>query len=131
MLGLLIDTCVLISWERERRSALEEFAEHRVYLSAITASELLHGVHRAQSVLVRERRRTFVEAILKRVPCLPFDLKEARIHAQIWAELSAAGQKVGAHDLQIAATALVHNLGLVTHNVKEFRCIPGLSVWQA
>ena len=38
----------------------------------------------------------------------------------------------GPNDLMIAAIALAHGLTLVTHNVAEFRRVPGLTVedWQ-
>ena len=40
---------------------------------------------------------------------------------------------IGAHDLQIAAIALVHGLTLVTHNISEFSQVSGLNLedWQA
>ena len=31
-------------------------------------------------------------------------------------------------DLMIAATALVHNLTVVTHNVQDYADVPGLSI---
>jgi tRNA(fMet)-specific endonuclease VapC len=49
-MGTLIDSSVLIAWERERldlESHLADYAEENFAISAITASELLHGVHRA------------------------------------------------------------------------------------
>lgn len=44
------------------------------------------------------------------------------------ASLSAAGRPIGPNDLLIAATALVHNLTLVTHNLREFSRVTGLKV---
>ena len=52
----------------------------------------------------------------------------ARKHALIWAELESSGQMIGAHDLWIAATALVHDFTLATRNEREFRRVPGLRV---
>ena len=40
-------------------------------------------------------------------------------------------QQLGDMDLLIAATALTHNLRLVTHNMKDFQHIPGLTLYQA
>ena len=45
---------------------------------------------------------------------------------RIWAELAAAGVLVGAHDLQIAATALVAGSEVATLHVTEFGGMPGL-----
>ena len=107
----------------DRRSPDEEF-----YLSPITASELLHGVHRATDPGVRARRAAFVEAILDRFPILALDLPTARAHARLWADLAAAGTLIGAHDLWLAASCIVHRLSLVTANLRDFDRVPGLTV---
>ena len=52
----------------------------------------------------------------------------ARVHAEIWAQLAARGELIGAHDLWIAATALAHGMGVVTGNDTEFARVPGLRV---
>jgi tRNA(fMet)-specific endonuclease VapC len=44
------------------------------------------------------------------------------------AALEAAGTPIGPYDMQIAAIALVHNLIVVTHNVREFGRIEGLQI---
>ena len=81
---------------------------HRIrgYLLSVTASEVLIGFHRADTPEHRLRREAFVEAVFDMLPVLPFDLQVARVHAQIWAQLSSAGWMIGAHDQIIAATAL-------------------------
>jgi tRNA(fMet)-specific endonuclease VapC len=69
--GFLIDTSVLIAAERERFSLTDLMAslgEEPQALAAITASELLHGVHRAKDAAVRERRLRFVEFMLDLFP---------------------------------------------------------------
>ena len=97
-----------------------------VALAAITASELLHGVERARDTGVRQRRSAFVEGVLENVPVIPFGLAEARAHSRVWAELAGAGALIGAHDLLIAATALVAGSEVATLNVTEFGRVPGL-----
>jgi len=42
--------------------------------------------------------------------------------------LKISGQSIGPLDTLIAGTALAHNATLVTHNVKEVRRVPGLTV---
>lgn len=98
-----------------------------VIISVITVSELLHGVHRAEGA-VRARRLAFVEHLLSALPAIPIREPIARMHAQLWAELAARGQMIGVHDLWIAATALSHDLPLVTGNAREFERVPGLRV---
>ena len=65
--------------------------DEEVGIATITASELLHGVHRATPEH-RVRREAFVEAVLDAFPPLPFNLLAARTHARIWAGLAADSQ---------------------------------------
>lgn len=128
-MGLLIDTSVFIAWERGQLTGDELIrlaGDQELALSAITASELLHGVHRATGARRRGRREAFVEAILETLAVLPVDLEVSRHHAQIWADLRARGEVIGAHDLLIAATALRHSLALATRNEREFGRVEGL-----
>jgi tRNA(fMet)-specific endonuclease VapC len=134
--GILIDASVLVARERggdgggnglEARVAGRE--DEPFFLSVITVSELLHGVHRAGDDRVRRAKRSaFVEAVIDRFPLLAMDLPTARAHAELWADLAAAGRLIGAHDLWLAATAVAHDLTLATLNVREFRRVPGLAV---
>jgi tRNA(fMet)-specific endonuclease VapC len=130
-MGCVIDSCVLISQERGRddlTSVAALLGDEEFYLSVISVSELLHGVHRAVDAGVRNRRSAFVEAILREFPILEIDINAARIHAEIWAELGRAGTPIGSHDLWIAASCLAHGHSLVTNNVSEFSRVPGLRV---
>jgi tRNA(fMet)-specific endonuclease VapC len=129
--GVLIDASILIEHERGRVSLEPRLAgreQEEFFLSVITASELLHGVHRAADSNVRARRSAFVEAVLERFPLLPVDLAIARSHAQLWAGPMAEGRLIGPHDLWLAATCLAHGLTMVTANVREFVRVPGLDV---
>ncbi len=67
-------------------------------------------------------------SLLRYVDVLPFDIREAQIYADLFAQLRSTGQTVGAFDLLIAATALAHNCSVVTLNLREFNRIPGLTV---
>ena len=131
-MGVLIDSSVLIAYERGALDPDRIVARHSeddpLFLSMITVSELLHGVHRAKEPVRRVRRSVFVEGIIDRFPLLDVDLPTARVHAEVWAELSDAGNLIGAHDLWLGAAAIAHGLTLATHNVREFERIPGLEV---
>src|SRR5579862_7616896 len=126
-MATLIDTSVLIAVERGQIDLTVRVTPHEeIAIAAITASELLHGVHRAFNVGTATAREAFVEGLLARVPVLPFDLLTARIHARIWADLARRGVAVGTHDLLIAATALVSGATLATRDMRSFPKIPGL-----
>lgn len=139
-MGAVVDTTVFVDLERGARRVatdpgvligerLEQCLgpDEEVAIAAITASELLHGVHRATREH-RARREAFVEAVLSVVPVLDFDLLAARAHARLWADLTAAGVDVGAHDRLVAATAISVGWRVATANVRHFDRIPGLDV---
>lgn len=128
-MGFLIDSSVLIAAEREAGlDGLSAPSDAGVAIAAITASELLHGVHRADSAARRRKRQRFVDELLEGLPVVAFDLDVARVHAALWADLSARGRLIGAHDLIIAATALAHDLTVATRNIRHFQRVEGLSV---
>jgi len=130
-MGALIDSSILIDVERgslDMDQLLLKSAEMELAISAITASQLLHGVHRVSKKSQRARREVFIERLLEVWPVLPFDLTAARLHGRLWAELAAKGVSMGAHDLLIAATALANGLALVTRDKRSFPKIPGLQV---
>jgi tRNA(fMet)-specific endonuclease VapC len=140
-MGTLLDTTVFIELERairrlpapdamdEASGRLEEQlgSTEEVGIAAITASELLHGVHRATPEH-RARREAFVEGVLAAFPPLRFDLLVARVHARLWAGLASSGADVGAHDRLVAATAIAAGWRVGTANLKHFERIPGVDV---
>ncbi len=128
-MALLIDTDLLVNLERgERKPEIESLlGEEERAISVITVSELLHGVMRARGA-IRARRHAFVEHLLAGLEAIPITEPVARMHADIWADLSDRGQAAGAHDLWIAATALAHGLGVATGNTSHFDRVPGLRV---
>jgi len=133
-MGLLIDSSVLMAAERgtlDLNEKLKKELDNPIALAAISASELLHGVHRATSVNQRARRQAFVEQLLSALPVIPFDLVAARLHAELWARLAAKGIQVGAHDLLVAATAIAAGYSVATRDERSFPRIPGLTtaIW--
>jgi predicted nucleic acid-binding protein len=108
--------------------ALSQYATTEVALSAVTAAELLHGVHRAENEVRRQRRSDFSENIFSTLPVIDYTLDVARQHARLWAELQSRGEIIGPHDLIIAATCLSLGYGVLTANQREFQRVPGLVV---
>ena len=132
-MGLLIDSSVLIAIERRREvleTLMDAVAGEELGLAAITASELLVGVHRGVTQEQRRRRTAIVESALERIQILPLDLQIARTHALLFERISRTGQMIGANDLLIAATALTYGYDVMTHNVRDFDRVPGLDVRQ-
>lgn len=130
-MGVILKSSVLIAAERGRFDLVALLAAHPnepFFITAITASELLHGCARATDGAVRERRTRFVEGLLQTYAVLSFDLADAREHARIWAELEIKGTLIGERDLLIAAIAIQTGHSLVTLNRGEFDRITGLTL---
>ncbi|HEV7400528.1 MAG TPA: PIN domain-containing protein [Solirubrobacterales bacterium] len=127
-MAVLIDTSVLVDVERRGLSLERALGERERAISVITASELLHGVHRAKDNRVRTRRQAFVEHLISSIEPLPITTSIARSHAEIWAGLERGGETIGAHDMWIAATAVSHGMEVATANATEFQRVPGLTV---
>lgn len=130
-MGILIDSSSLIAAERgelDLEAALRDALDEDVAIAAITASELLHGVHRLKGGVKQARAERFVERLLDRIPVMAFDLDAARVHARLGAELAAKGTAVGAHDLIIASTAVAIDFAVATRDVRSFPRIAGLTL---
>ncbi len=131
-MGTLIDASVLIAVEhglldRERVLARPGPRDGPLAIAAITAAEVLHGLHRvdgARRVAAEAFARTWLEVF----PVVSFDLEVARVHATLGAQLSRAGTPVGPHDLIIAATALHLGYRVATRDRRSFHRVEGLEV---
>ena len=127
---MILDSSLLIAAERgaiDLGAALASLGDAPLGIAAITASELLHGVHRAVEPGARARRAASVESILGLLPIYAFGLAEARRHAELWAYLAQQGTPIGPHDMLIAATAIARGEGVITLNPTEFARVPGLT----
>ena len=133
-MGILIDSSVLVATERGRIDWTEMLGrgaeldeDEPVALAAITAAELLHGVHRLKGV-AQARAETYVTTVLDHLPVHPFDRQVARVHAMLSADLASRGAAVGAHDLLIAATAVALGYDVATRDLRSFPRVRGLRV---
>ncbi len=131
-MSLIVDTNVFIDAENERLdlSRLTILQSETVYIAVITVSELLAGVQLAKTADVKIHRHAFVENILNSVPALDFNTEVARTYAELYSFALAKRQrsKLNAHDLQIAATALVYGYSILTTNIADFENIPRVDV---
>ena len=130
-MGVILDTSLLISAERGHLAIETWAAQHPdepFGLAAITVSELLHGVHRAETAARRLRREAFVEKVIELFPVVPFDLGAARVYSRLWTNLARKGLRIGAHDLLIAATAISIGYSVATADRRDYARIPELTV---
>jgi len=132
-MGVIFDTSVLIAIERSSLNTdrlIEGREDEPFGISVITVSELLHGVHRADSEKRRLKRESYVEKIIENFPIYLFDLSVARIYARVWANLAKKGINIGAHDLIIAATAISLGFSVITSDMRDYGKITGVKVEQ-
>lgn len=130
-MGVILDTSIFIAAERGSFEIVEFIKgreEEPFGISAITVSELLHGVYRADSEKRRLIREAYVEKIIESFPIYSFDLRVARIYARLWANLAERGIRIGAHDLIIASTAIAAGFLVATFNTRDFEKITGLTI---
>ncbi|MCF6189599.1 MAG: type II toxin-antitoxin system VapC family toxin [Cocleimonas sp.] len=135
-MGLIVDTNIFIDAENNRLDLgdVKSLQTQSVYIAAITVSELLAGVSLAKTADEKINRHAFVENILNSLPVLDFDTEVARTYAELYAYALSNGernkkrQNINAHDLQIAATALVYGHRVLSSNTKDFKDIPGIQV---
>ncbi len=129
-MGRVVDSSVLIAAERgtlDLPALRAACAGDPLVIAAITASELLGGVHRATSESQRALREAFVDNVLRSMRVVPFDLGVARTHARLRARLPRHLQ-IGAHDLLIGATAVAFGYRVLTRDRRSFPRIPDLGV---
>jgi len=105
---------------------LQTIPRDEQFTSAVVVGELYKGAFRVSG---RARHLENIERrVLPSVTVLSYDVATARVYGAIRAELEVAGRSLADADLQIAATALQHDLELVTGNDKHFRRVPGLTL---
>jgi len=96
------------------------------FTSAVVVGELYKGAFRSSAVA--RHLENIEKRVLPAVTVLSYDAAAARVYGQIRALLESAGRPLADADLQIAATALLHDLVLVTGNVKHFKRVPQLRI---
>ena len=128
-MGLVVDSDVWILAERMGgKLDLARWSSYGgAYMSAVTASELLAGVERANTAQRKAKRGAFVESLLTISPVLEFSMPIARTHARMVSALSK-NVTAGAHDALIAATAIHHGYAVLTRNISDFKIFSGLKV---
>lgn len=127
----LLDTNVLSELVRVRPNPavvarVRQRHSHQVFASVITRYELRYGAslrEDAESFWARLQR-----SIIPLVTWLPVTPAIAERGGAVAAALRRAGRVCGDLDPLLAATALEHDLILVTRNVKHFEHVPQLNL---
>lgn len=108
---------------------LDGLAPEGLAISIITFMEVSQGVERSPDP---ETARAKLSAVLDAVPVIPFETALAERCARLRETLRQQGKRVNSRalDLIIAATAIEHDLTLVTRNFEDYEDIPNLKLYQ-
>jgi predicted nucleic acid-binding protein len=126
----LIDTCILSKLRKLKTKPdpiLEKWMniqnEHHFYLSALTLGEIQQGISKLQDEHIKRSLEEWLYGHL----ILRFENRILPIDQSVclkWGELSGNYQKSGITlpiaDTLIAATGIIHNLIIVTENIRDF-----------
>lgn len=125
----LLDTnaCIRVLNNSSERlvAQLQQHRPSELRLCSVVKAELLFGARKSRDPARNLRvLRRFFEPLAS----LSLDDAAAEAYGDIRFALERSGLPIGANDLLIAATAVAHQAVLVTHNVREFSRMPGLSL---
>lgn len=125
----LLDTSLAVEMRDRNGVVLDRLAGlgGPLVLSVISLVELEGGVHARPALRAVRRKR--IDVMLESLLVLAFDRECAAAYERIVAVLGFSRRKIV--DRMIAATAVVHDLPLITLNGADFREVPGLAleVW--
>jgi predicted nucleic acid-binding protein len=123
--SFLLDTDTCSAHLKQRGRVTNRFLQYTggLYICTITLGELYTWALRAAAP---PRRLEVVRELLTDVRVLEVTPQVAEMFGRVQAGLLDRGRPAPSMDLMIAATALVHDLTLVTHNTQDFANVPGL-----
>ena len=138
--GFVLDTNVVSELIRPKPDAkvlhwISRRQASELFLAAVSLGEIIRGVARLPDGPRRSRLESWVSELLPRQfagRILAFDQRAAVIWGELMGAADRAGRPRAAADAQIAATALRHEMALVTRNTADFEgMIPALlKPWQ-
>lgn len=124
-MNFLIDTNICSAYIKGHREVWNKFLQHSggIAISAVTAGELWAWVSRKQAT---DKSRVVVTEFIESVDVLEVDLTVALCFGKLRGVLLDMGITIPNLDGLIAATALSHDLTLVTNNTADFKNVPDL-----
>jgi tRNA(fMet)-specific endonuclease VapC len=125
-MSFLLDTNICSAHLKQPSGLVHYFVQHGggLYIPTIVLAELYAWAYRRSDP---QKLLTIIEQdLLRDITVLEFDRSCALRFGQLQGETLSRGAVINPVDMLIAAVALVHNLTLVTHNIKHFNAIPNL-----
>jgi predicted nucleic acid-binding protein len=135
VLGVVLDSSIVITAERKSlpvpqlvEAIQEAYGEIELSLSPVTVAELVHGIYRARTPEVSQRRREYIDELVKLLPLHPITLQTGYLVGQIEGQEAARGNTLPFNDLLIAVAAIEQGYAVLTENLRHFEKIPGVQV---
>jgi len=107
-------------------SRLKEHHPSQIKLSSVVKAELIYGARKSARPAQNLR---ILQDFFPPFRSLAFDDLCSDHYGVLRTELERIGRPIGPYDMMIAATAIAHDLTVVTHNQGEFSRIAGLK-WE-
>lgn len=127
-MNYLLDTCVLSEFTRRRPEEkvirwMDQVDEEKLFVSVITIGEIQHGIERLpessrKTDLLKWMNNGLILRFGQRI--LAIDTATMYTWGSLYARMEQAGKPLALMDSLIIATALQHNLTIVTRNVDDF-----------
>lgn len=134
MQKVLLDSNIISYFLRGEPSVVTELGKYQEYFAQITFSiltyyEIISGLKYRDS----KKILTFFEELADESEILGFNQETAEIASEIYCDLRHRGLLVPSIDIFIGATAIQHDLTLVTANIKHFQIMKNLKYvnWSA
>jgi tRNA(fMet)-specific endonuclease VapC len=127
-MSYLLDTNICSAHIRRPSGLFHRFQQHfgRLFISTVVLGELYAWAFRRDDPY--KLIDFFEEEILPELGILPYEENCAFEFGKIRGAFIKQGIAYDPVDLMIAATALFHDLTLITHNVADFRNVPNLRI---
>ena len=125
---MMLDTNIvsyIMRGSREAMMYLPLLQDKVLCVSFITVGELYFW---AEKKRWGYQKRLQLENVLKKYVVIPYDFRIAKCYAKVRAERERKGLPISCADAWIAASAVRHDVPIVTHNVRDFRNISNLHV---
>ncbi len=126
----LVDSDYVADYLKGQQQVLPLFKQlvpHGIAISIITFAEIYEGIYYGHR---RSQHEQGWRIFLHTTPVLGLTRSIAKRYGIIRGDLAHKGQLIDQPDLFIAATAIYHNLILVTRNRKDFDRIPDLKLYE-